>query len=61
MRKRDYHYASGEIGAHAGDRLGSSWLNAVDTSRLFCSMRCAARYGIRTAEKRVRGDVPPEK
>ena len=37
------------------------WFIAADPWRLFCTLRCAARYGIRTAEKRIRGEIPPEK
>ena len=40
----------------------SSWLKAVDKHELFCSMRCAARFGISAAERTMMGgnlDVRP--
>lgn len=36
----------------AGRRTGSNWLAANDPEGLFCSMRCAARYGINRAQGR---------
>ena len=50
--KADYRYADGTTFPRKGEFAGSAWIRACDPDRNFCTMRCAARYGIRCASLR---------
>jgi hypothetical protein len=42
--------------AHCGEKFTlprSTSIDAIDTAGLFCTLRCAARYGTRAAESRL--------
>jgi hypothetical protein len=42
--------------AHCGEKFTlprSNSIDAIDTAGLFCTLRCAARYGTRAAEARL--------
>jgi hypothetical protein len=50
--KDDLRFRNGTCIKRKGEFAGSTWMRFADPDRFFCTMRCAARYGIGVARQR---------